>query len=191
MSRRAAETLRGGTCVGTAPASLRSPLSVPPHTDTPKLDPNLDLVCALLWNGDPAVLAHVADDDLDAPADRIVGVIRWMHRTGRIITPVTVGDELLRQVPQVGRSGCGPVTSVLAALREASTRGVCPEAARDLACAVVARSLRRRIETASVAMQSAAWAQPEADLAPMVAQIAVSVADCAHRLAVLRGEADG
>ena len=187
MSRRAAETLRGGTCVGAAPASLRSALSVSPNTDTGKLNPYLDLVCALIWGANADVLAHVADDDLDPPADRIVGVIRWMHRTGRIITPVTVDDELLRQVPELGASSA-PITTTLGALRDAATRGVCPEAARELAGAVVARSLRRRIESAGAAMQSTAWTQPEADLTPMVAQAAASIADCAHRLAVLRGE---
>lgn len=38
-------------------------------------------------------------------------------------------------------------------------------------------------------MQSAAYAENETDLVPMVAHIAASVAECGHRLALLRGEA--
>ncbi|WP_163722597.1 hypothetical protein [Mycolicibacterium psychrotolerans] len=125
----------------------------------------------------------VVDDDLDPPADRIVATIRQMGTDGRAVSPATVSDQLMR------RPANGPTTAVLAALRDATTRRVCPEAARDLGAAVVARSLRRRIESAGHAMQSAAYAENETDLVPMVAHIAASVAECGHRLALLRGEA--
>ena len=74
------------------------------------------------------------------------------------------------------------------ALASVTTSGACAMAARYYAAATVAEALRRRVESAGVALNSAAQAAAEADLGPLAARAAESINDCAERLAVLRGE---
>lgn len=123
----------------------------------------------------------VRDDDVDDPAlAAVLAAMRTLSTAGRALGPQLVLDELRRTGKLRGL--------VPDRLREATTSGALPEAALEYAAAVVADALRRRIESAGAALSAAATTAAEADLAPLVAQAAASVSDCARRLAVLRGE---
>lgn len=142
------------------------------------------LVGALLWSDPDAavdVLRLVHDDDLaDPPTAAVLAAVRSRADTGRPLGPQLVLDEL-RRIGQLRGS-------VPDRLRDATTCGAVAEQARDLAAAVVADSLRRRVESAGHALTTAAGMAAEADLAPMVAAAAAAVSDCAHRLQLLRGD---
>lgn len=149
------------------------------HPDTAVL-----LVGALLWsepNCAADVLPWVSDADISDPATAaVLAAIRTRVNSGKALGPQLLLDELQR----VGQfRGLVPDR-----LRDATTAGAVPDQARDLAAAVVADSLRRRVESAGAALSTAADTAAESALAPMVATAAASIADCAHRLAVLRDE---
>jgi replicative DNA helicase len=142
------------------------------------------LVGSLLWSSsaDAAdVLDHMRDDDLADPAlAAVLAALRRLVDAGRSHGPQLVLDELRRS---------GTVsTSVAEQLKAATISGADPFAARHYAAATVADSLRRRVESVGAALVSAAEDAAEADLSPLIAQGAASVADCAHRLKLLRGE---
>lgn len=159
---------------------------VGPHPDTAVL-----LIGSLLW-ASPAskspegfdtadVLRMLHDDDVADPATAtVLAAVRRLSESGQS-GPQLVYDELRR----LGEF-CGDVPERLQA---AVTSGATPEQARPLAAAVVADSLRRRVESAGAALSSAAVTAVEAALAPMVATAAATVADAARRLDTLRGEA--
>lgn len=143
------------------------------------------LVSSLLWSA-PAdaadVLRLVRDDDVpDAALAAILAAVRTLADAGNPPSPQLVADELLRAGNFRGR--------VPDRLRAATTAGGCAVAARAYAAAVVAESLRRRVESAGYTLTTAAPTAAEAELSPMVATAAASVASCAHRLQLLRGEA--
>lgn len=153
---------------------------VGPHPDV-----SLLLLGSLMW-GTPfdaaEALLHVRDDDLPDPAAAaVLAAVRSLAGAGKLCSPQLVADELRR----VGQFR-GHVPD---RLRDATTSGAAACAARDYAAAVVAESLRRRVETAGHALTTAAPTAAECELAPLVAGAAAAVADCAHRLALLRGEA--
>lgn len=142
------------------------------------------LLGALLWprpGVDPApVLALVADDDLDPAVAEVLGVVRAMLAAGRPVGPVAVLDELQRRG--------GPSGPARDRLLSATASGAVPEALPGYACAAVAASLRRRVESAGAALTAAAASMAEADLAPLAQRAAAGVLDCAARLDRLRGE---
>jgi replicative DNA helicase len=155
---------------------------VPPVGSHP--DVAVLLVGALLWatlRRAADVFGLVDDDDLADPALACVfNAMRNLAAAGRALGPQLVLGELRRTAALRGH--------VPDRLREATTSGALPEAALEYAAAVVAEALRRRIESAGAALSAAAMTAAEDDLAPLVAQAAASVSDCAQRLAVLRGE---
>ncbi|ULE32879.1 hypothetical protein [Mycobacterium sp. IDR2000157661] len=140
------------------------------------------LIAALLYST-PAeactVLAHVSDDDVDWPLSPILSAVRRLSAAGVPPSPQLVADELRREGKLDRQLG---VT-----LASATTAGACGSAARHYAAAAVAERLRRLTESAGAALQSAAESSAEADLAPLAAQAAAQVRDCADRLAALRG----
>lgn len=126
------------------------------------------------------VLALVADDDIADPAlAEVLKVIRSLVYAGDPVGPVVVLDELRRT---------GSSKPVLDRLLQATTAGAVPEAIRAYAAAVVAASLPRRMESAGHALTAAAGSMAEADLAPLAERAAAGIAECAARLAKLRGE---
>lgn len=142
------------------------------------------LIGALLWPTpgiDPGpVLSLVTDDDLADPllAEALM-VARSLVYAREPIGPVIVLDELRR----IG----GPRRAVADRLEAATVSGAVPQAIRGYACAVVAASLRRRMESAGAALSAAAESMAEADLGPLAERAAAAVADCAARLEKLRG----
>lgn len=152
---------------------------VGPHPDVAVL-----LLSALVFSApdDAAdVLAWVRDDDLTDPAAAVVlSAIRTLVNARKTPGPQLILDEL-RRIGQFRGN-------VPDRLREATTAGACPEQAGQLAAAVVAESLRRRVESAGSALSAAAPAAAEWELSPLVATAATAVASCAHRLEMLRGE---
>lgn len=154
------------------------------HPVGPHPSAELLLAGALLWSSPDAaagLLRHLRDDDVaDPPTAAVLVAIRTRAAAGRPLGPQLVLDELRRT---------GQLRGLVAdRLRDATTCGATPEQVRDLAAAVVAQSLRRRVESAGHALTTAATTAAEVDLAPMVASAAAAVADCAHRLETLRGE---
>jgi replicative DNA helicase len=154
---------------------------VGPHPSTDVL-----LVGSLLWwSSSPTdaadVLRHVRDDDISSPAlATVLAAIRLLAQTGRPCGPQLVADELRR---------AGTLTRAVAdQLRAATTCGADPLAASHYAAAMVAESLRRRIDSAGHALMLAAQDAAEAELVALVEQTAALVSDCGNRLAVLRGE---
>jgi hypothetical protein len=91
-----------------------------------------------------------------------------------------VMDELQR--------GGGVHRGIALALMDATACGAVPESARFYAAAVVASSVRRRVESAGHALIEAASDGAEAHLAALVSHATISCLDCAGRLAELRGE---
>lgn len=163
---------------GHAPGQL-PPVGPPPTAE-------LLLVGALLWptpEADPGpVLALVADDDVADPAlAQVLGVVRSMIYAREQVGPALVLAEFRRQG--------GPSKPVADRLLQATACGGLALALRGYAAAVVAESLRRRMESAGAALSAAAATMAEDDLAPLAARAAAAVADCAERLARLRGEA--
>lgn len=159
----------------------------PPAGQLPPVGPlptaEVLMLGALLWprsGVDPRpVLALVADDDVADPAvTAVLQTIRAMIAAGWQVGPALVADELQRHSPS------RPARD---RLREAASCGALPEALPGYACAVVARSLRRRFDSAGTAFVAAAESMAEADLAPMAERAVASVLDCAARLEKLRG----
>jgi hypothetical protein len=149
----------------------------------PLPDVGVLLVNSLLWcRPDDAdeVLRLVRDDDVASPhLGAILAAIRELLSAGQQISPQLVLDRLIQ---------AGVHRPVHAALIQAATAGGCPEAVRDYAAAVVAQSLRRRVESGGVAMWSAADDLSEAELPVLVGNIAATISAIAVRLATLRGE---
>lgn len=127
-----------------------------------------------------AVLGWVTDDDLDAPESTVLAAVRTLAGRGVSPVPQLLADEL-RRTGRLAR----PVAAVLPV---ATTSGACSQSARHYAAAVVADSLRRRVESFGNALSAAAYTAAEVDLAPLVAQAAKTVTDCSRRLELLRGE---
>jgi replicative DNA helicase len=123
----------------------------------------------------------VVDDDVDGPLEPIVAAVRRLAVGGVPPSPQLVADQLRRSGKLDRQIGV--------ALAAATTAGACSPAARHYAAAVVSEALRRRVESAGAAMQTAAEASAEADLAPLAARAAAQVRDCAERLTALRGGA--
>lgn len=175
LIRRGAELARSRKH---APASQLPPAGPPPAAE-------LLLVGALLWpaldGSDPReVLQMVADDDVaDVATAELLSIIRPMVAAGPV-GPMLVVDELTRR----GWHG-RPVGE---RLRSAINCGAVPEAVRGYCCAVVAASLRRRVESAGAALTEAASSMHEDDLAPLAQRAAAAVVECAARLDRLRGE---
>ena len=175
LGRRGARLARSGKH---APAAQLPPVGPPPAAE-------LLLVGALLWprtDSDPGpVLALVLDNDIADPAlAEVLRCARSFIYSGESVGPVIVADEL-------GRAGT--LTKLVAdRLTAATTSGAVPAALRQYACAVVAASLRRRVESAGTALTAAAASSAEADLAPLAERAAAGVIDCAMRLERLRGE---
>jgi hypothetical protein len=155
---------------------------IPPVGHMP--DVETVFVGTLLWSSptDAAtVLELVADDDLEAPAlSVLVATIRHLAAARRPVHAQMVFDEL-------GRGG-GVHSGIATALMHATTCGALPDAARSYAAAVVARSLRRKVESAGHALVEAAKCGPEASLAHIISRATVACLDCAGRLAELRGD---
>ncbi|WP_176217686.1 DnaB-like helicase N-terminal domain-containing protein [Mycobacterium avium] len=142
-------------------------------------------VGTLMWSSPAdvtAALELVADDDFESPAlSVLVSTIRRLAVAGQPCDAQIVLDELSR---------AGRVNRAIAlALMDATTSGAVPQAARFYGAVVLARSLRRRVESAGNALVEAAQAGAESQLAALVSAATVSVLDCAGRLAELRGEA--
>jgi replicative DNA helicase len=142
------------------------------------------LLGALLWSR-PAeaavVLELVADDDMVTPSlSLVLSAVRGLITAGTPPGPQLVLDALRRE---------GTLKHfALKDLQDATTSGAQPLALREYAAAVVSDALRRRIDSAGVALTTAASDAAEADLAPMVTGAAESICDCADRLAALRGD---
>lgn len=152
----------------------------------PMPDAETLLLSALLWprpDSDPGpVLALVLDDDVADPAlCEVLKVARSLIYARQPVSPVVVRDEL--------RRGGEPSKAVDDRLLIATTAGAVPEALRAYACAVVAASLRRRVESAGHALADAAESMAESDLGPLAERAAAGIANCAVRLAELRGAA--
>ena len=147
------------------------------------VDVDVLLVDSLLW-GHPddadEVLRLVHDDDVRSPhLAAILTAIREMLDAGTPVSPQLVLDRISR---------AGVQRPVHQALIRAATAGACPEAVREYAAAVVAATLRRRVESGGHAMCSAADDLSEAELPMLVAEIAVNISGIAARLAALRQE---
>ena len=174
LARRGARLARSGKY---APAAQLLPVGPPPAAE-------LLLVGALLWprtDSDPdVVLALVLDDDIADPAlCEVLKVARSMVYGREPVGLVVVHDELRRT---------GRLTKlVYERLTAVATSGGLPEALRGYACATVAASLRRRVESAGNALTEAAETMHEDDLAPMAQRAAAAIASCAARLDKLRG----
>jgi replicative DNA helicase len=141
-------------------------------------------VGTLLWSAPvdaAAVLELVADDDFESPAlSALVATIRHLATAGQPCDAQMVLDAL-------GRDG-GVHRGIALALMDATASGAQPQAARFYAAAVVAGSLRRKVESAGHALIEAATTTAENNLAPLISRTTASCLDCARRLAVLRGE---
>jgi replicative DNA helicase len=165
--------------LATAPASLGQIPPVGPHPTTGVL-----LVGALLWS-EPAeaaaVLELVTDDDIATPSlSLVLAAVRRLVTAGTPPGPQLVLDALRRE---------GTLKNfALKDLEDATTSGAQPLALREYAAAVVSESLRRRIDSAGMALTTAAVDAAEGDLAPLVARASESIHDCAGRLDQLRGE---
>lgn len=150
------------------------------------LTPDLETVFVgiLLWSspGDAAAaLELVNDDDFEQPAlSVLVATIRRLATGGHPCDAQMVLDEL-------GRGGAVH-RGIALQLMDATVSGAAPQAARYYAAAVLARSLRRKVDSAGHALVEAAQCASEGNLAAVVSRAAVSCLDCAGRLAELRGD---
>lgn len=156
---------------------------IPPIGPVP--DADVCFVGALLYASSAdalSVLEHVLDDDVESPAmAAVLAAVRRLALSGKPTGPALVLDEL-RRVGQL-RGG------VADALRAATTSGADPTAATHYAAATVASSLRRRVESAGVALTAMAANGSEADILPIVSSAADACTRCAERLQHLRGDA--
>jgi replicative DNA helicase len=127
------------------------------------------------------VLELVADDDFESPAlSVLVATIRRLAAAGQPCDAQLVMDELQRDG--------GVHRNIALALMDATASGAVPQAARYYAAAVVAGSLRRRVESAGHALIEAAHDGAETQLAAHVSHATASCLNCAGRLAELRGD---
>ncbi|MHA0287029.1 hypothetical protein ACXYX3_11315 [Mycobacterium sp. C3-094] len=153
---------------------------VGPHVNADAL-----FVGALLWSAPAdaaAVLALVHDDDVESVAlAEVLGAIRRLNGARKPHGPALVLDELERTGRLRAHNG------VAGQLQAATTSGADAAAAWAYAGAVVARSLRRRIESAGIALQSAAREAAEPELSSHVSLLTRVLGDCATRLEQLRG----
>jgi hypothetical protein len=160
--------------------AARTPM--PPVGQTPDLE--TVFTGTLLWSSPAdaaAVLELVADDDLESPAlSVLVATIRRLAVAGKPCDAQMTLDEL-------GRDG-GVHRGIALALMDATASGAVPQASRFYAAAVVAGSLRRRVESAGHALIAAAEDAAESNLAATVSRATVACLDCAGRLAELRGD---
>ncbi|WP_152665540.1 DnaB-like helicase N-terminal domain-containing protein [Mycobacterium sp. UM_Kg1] len=159
-------------------AHYRESPPVGPHPDIATL-----LVGALLWAPDDGVevLDLLRDDDVGDPALAVIlAAVRDLLGAGMPVGPQLVADELRR----TGRfTGLVP-----GRLRGATTSGAA-RTARPYGAAVAAESLRRKVESAGIALTAAAETAAESDLPPMAKSLLDEIVDAAGRLAQLRGEA--
>lgn len=155
---------------------------VGPHVNVDSM-----LVGALLWSAPAdaaAILALVHDDDVESVAlAEVLAAIRRLNGARKPHGPQLTLDELERTGRIRAHNG------VPGALQAATTSGADTLAAWHYAGAVVARSLRRRIESAGVALQAAANEAAEAELSSHVSILARVIGNCATRLEQLRGDA--
>lgn len=163
-------------------SNARSHAAQVPAVGIPR-DASILFLGALLWPSagvDPAdVLALVRDDDLGDPSSaKVLTAIRSLVERGQPVGPVLTFDE-------IRRSG-EPSRLVADRLEAATACGAHGAALRGYGCAVLASSLRRRVESAGTALYAAANSMHEDDLGPLVERAAASVADCASRLEQLR-----
>jgi replicative DNA helicase len=156
-----------------------------PSRQMPPVGPPVDaetlLIGALLWSDSYTanVLTLVDDDDLSNPhAATILRVIRDMTADRATCSPQLVLDQLTR------RGLCRDCATLINAVTSGAATGLI----REYATAVVAASLRRRIESAGAALTAAATEMAEADLTMLVANVSDACIGAAHRLAQLRGE---
>jgi replicative DNA helicase len=139
---------------------------------------------SLLWS-EPAqaaaVLELVADDDMATPSlSLVLSAVRRLVMAGTPPGPQLVLDSLRRE---------GTLKNfALKDLQDAATSGAQPLALREYAAAVVSDALRRRIDSAGVALTTAAADAAEATLAPLVSKATVACLGCAGRLDQLRGD---
>lgn len=169
----------GADQLAKADVSLGQIMPVGPHPAVDEL-----LIGALLFStpGEVSgVLAFVVDGDVDWPLQPILAAVRRLAARGVPPGPQLVADELRRSGKLDRQIGV--------ALASATTAGASGTAARHYAAALVSESLRRRVESAGAALQTAAEAAVEADFAPLAARAAAQVRECADRLAALRGGA--
>jgi replicative DNA helicase len=142
------------------------------------------LLGALLWS-QPAeaagVLELVADDDMATTSlSLVLSAVRRLASAGTPPGPQLVLDALRRE---------GTLKNfALKDLQDAATSGAQPLALREYAAAVVSEAFRRRIDSAGVALTTAAREAAEAALAPLVSRATVACLDCAGRLDQLRGK---
>lgn len=176
LARRGAELVRGRRQPS---AAQLPPVGPPPAAE-------VLLIGALLWprlDSDPGpVLALAADDIADPATAELLGVIRSMLAAGHAVGPVAVFDELTR----TGRA----TRTVTDRLMAATTSGAMPEALPGYVCAVLAASLRRRVESAGTALVEAAGSMHEDELPVLAERATAAILDCAARLEALRGECD-
>jgi replicative DNA helicase len=138
----------------------------------------------LLWSEPAAaaeVLELVTDDDMSTPSlSLVLSAARRLITAGTPPGPQLVLDALRRE---------GTLKHFAAKdLEDATTSGAQPLALREYAAAVVSESLRRKINSAGVALTTAADGAAEVELAPLVSRATVACLDCAGRLDQLRGE---
>jgi replicative DNA helicase len=148
--------------------------------------PDALFVGALLWSAPAdvaAVLRLVRDDDVENPAlAEVIAAVRSLNEARKPHSPQLVLDELRRTARLLSHNG------VAGQLQAATTSGADAQAEWSYAAAVVAGSLRRRIDSAGIAFQTAAREATEGDLAEHVMVWSAAIADCAERLRQLRGD---
>lgn len=127
------------------------------------------------------MLDLVTDDDMATPSlSLVLSAVRRLVAAGTPPGPQLVADSLRRE---------GTLKHFAAKdLQDAATSGAQPLAVREYAAAVVSEALRRRIDSAGMALTTAAADAPEAALAPLVSRATVACLDCVGRLDQLRGE---
>jgi replicative DNA helicase len=172
-------TRTGADQLAKATASLGQLPPIGPHPTTGVL-----LIGALLWSEPPEaaeVLELVTDDDMATPSlSLVLSAVRRLVAAGTPPGPQLVLDALRRE---------GTLKQfALKDLSDAATSGAQPLALREYAAAVVSESLRRKIESAGLALTAAAADAAEAALAPLVSRATVTCLDTAGRLDQLRGE---
>lgn len=144
------------------------------------------LVGALLWSAPAdaaAVLRLVRDDDIESSAlAEVLAAVRNLSDACKPHSPQLVFDELRRTARLLSHNG------VAGQLQAATTSGADSTAAWSYAGAVVAGALRRRVDSAGVALQTAAREAAEDEIGGHVAVWAQDIADCVQRLRQLRGE---
>jgi len=128
------------------------------------------------------VLHHVEADDFASPMlGTVAEAIRTLIDADKPIGPQMVLDELRRT---------GSLSTAVAKhLQDAATSGADTDLPlRHYGAALLAESLRRRVESAGAALSSAAAEASEADVARIVTNATTSIYDCLARLHHLRGD---